>query len=384
MNQAVSPSTCATWALAVLLSSSSAGAQARPGDDARDQDSPPAAPAGVDAPASPPDTRPTMAVLPFSVNQLAINDVGRINAIVRKAVELSGGHRVQAEQTTIELYESAQSLGLDCDAQQTQCAVELGQLSDVQYVLIGTATGELDGVGVETILVDVGAGKEVARVRVRLPAARQAQIPPLRAGVTSLLKDATSLCAVSITVEPADAAVWIDGVRDDDGRLEGLSGEQHHLRVTRAGHVPHVQELRLLQCQSQQARVVLEVDPDSEVKTGPGLVELSVPWALVGASAAVAATGVAAGALAVVPYLVYQNAVAQLAQIPEDNVDAPVDAQAAYAQATWGQTWWNNAGQYALWVSAAAVTVGLVVAGVGAGWGTYLLTIDPEARPEAE
>src|SRR5687767_2991604 len=87
--------------------------------------------------ALPPDK---IAIVPLRVEALSANEVKRIGAILRARTETRGGYVVQSQDTTDELADSAQALGLDCSLLEVSCAAQLGKVADVQWVITGAAT----------------------------------------------------------------------------------------------------------------------------------------------------------------------------------------------------------------------------------------------------
>src|SRR5688572_27286724 len=106
---------------------------------------------------------PTMAVLPLRVEGLQSNEVDRLNDLVR--VRAATRFQVQSKETTTDLLEASQSLGVDCDLNAATCGSKLGTIADVSFVLLGSAVGGLDReIGVDLRIVDVKLAIETRRV----------------------------------------------------------------------------------------------------------------------------------------------------------------------------------------------------------------------------
>src|SRR4051812_35391233 len=145
------------------------------------------APAAVPAP---PPSRARVALLPLEVEGLAVNEVRRIDGVVRGRAVARAELEVLPEETTDALVDSSQTLGLVCHLPDTACAAQIGKIADVDIVIAGSAHRIAEGVSVGLALVDVKSGAAQKRVLGLVPTDPDAQVAAMQTLLHGLFGEA--------------------------------------------------------------------------------------------------------------------------------------------------------------------------------------------------
>jgi hypothetical protein len=328
--------------------------------------------------------KPTIAVLPLRVEGLQLNEIQRINVQMRARASSRGGYDVQAEGDTTQLVEASQSLGLDCDVNAIECGVRVGQIADVAYVLVGRATGGLDGhVGIDASLIDVKAGGAVRRVSALLPADVARQSEAMNAFAESLFAkpDAAGnivgapLVSLTLQVEPGGAEIFVDGAKRGLSPLtvavDSLMPGDHYVVVTKPGFIAYRSRLSVLTGEAATLQITLAVDPNAMRKTPTGL-EAAAPWITAGVGAAAVIGGGVASGVAASRFLAFEEAVRNIEAVDIANEldQSELDTiREQHENAEDAAADWESWGQPTFVGGLVAVGIGLVVTAGGIVWG---------------
>jgi hypothetical protein len=199
-----------------------------------------------------------IAVLPFMVEGLALDDASEIEATVRA----TSGDALQAgvlpEERTRDLLRAADTLGIDCDRRKAACVAELGLLFGVESVLMGRMRAGDDGTSLKLTVVDVNARIEVREVEAVLPAGGERAA--VEACVFRLFQDpAARLGAIVVEADPG-AEIFIDGVSVGiaplDGAVTGITIGQHEVAARKDGKSVAVGTIRVGPGQTHQISLV--------------------------------------------------------------------------------------------------------------------------------
>jgi hypothetical protein len=120
------------------------------------------------------------------------------------------------------------------------CQLKIGTLLTAQVVVTGAITAAEDSARLDLVVLDTGSKTEKLKAHKTLGGTRVQRAAMLEALLTQALFPERMVGAISITLDPPDAQVWLDGRLKIDhpaGRLDlprVLQG-QHTLRVARAG-----------------------------------------------------------------------------------------------------------------------------------------------------
>lgn len=328
-----------------------------------------------------------VAVLPLLVEGLTLNEVRRLDVLVRARVETRGGMQVQAAETTHTLVDSAQALGLDCELRGVACAARLGRLADVSFVIAGEAVA-LDGeVGLEMRVIDVEAERVRREVRALLPADPDAQLEPLAAFFGALFDDAVPLGALALEAEPRDASVLVDGlpasVSDGEPKAGLLPGE-HVVVVRKEGYLPASMRLTLADGAPTTHTLRLQVDPSLR-PAPPTLVEITLPLVATAAGVVASGLGIAATAYGAAPWVSFQQTQAQLFEQNQAHASYPADAQRLHGELELSSSEWNDRGRYWAAGGATLAVIGLAATAGATAWSVAVLTraVDAAAPNEA-
>lgn len=317
-------------------------------------------------------------MVPLQVDGLQLNDVARLNAALREAAATQQARRVQDEAQTTELYESAKSLGLLCDVNELPCAVQLGQLLEVRWLVFGRATGLKGGeAGLDLRLIDVAGEREARRAVGPVPVGEGS--PDVEPHLAALFSAGAGGQAV-VALSPPGALLLVDGSPEPAGeerKLRKLSGllPGPHLLVARAdGFVER--SLRFEVGDEVAAHELrLEPLPDLIVERELSPLEIALPFAAAGTGVLLAAGGAVAMALGAQPYLEHQDRLAAIDAL-EPGPSYQQQAATAYEEARGPYEAWTTWGQATVVTGAAVAAIGVVVSAAGAVWGALLLSRD--------
>lgn len=110
-----------------------------------------------------------VAVMPFLVEGLALDEASTIEGSVRRAAADATRSAVLSEARTVELLRAASTLGISCDRRKASCIAEYGGLFGVESVLTGVVRVSDDGPHLTITSVDVALKIEDRRVSGTLP-----------------------------------------------------------------------------------------------------------------------------------------------------------------------------------------------------------------------
>lgn len=350
----------------------------------------------------PPPPLPMLAVLPLIVDGLALNDSVRLNEELRARALATGRYELQDQAVTDAAVASSQSLGLDCQADNIQCAISLAALNSVPWALTGRAVllpaaapGEGEGasadgvkildaqIGLRLQLVDVGAGAVVREVMGLAPADPARQPGPVNDLLGLLFAEtAPSLGLARFDIKPDGAEVHVDGVRVGTSPLEGplgaLAPGAHLVDVDKEGYLPRRVRFLAAGGEEQTVLVFLEVDPSTLKERGVAWWEIAIPGSLAAAGLATSVAGLGfAGTGGLFAAMTYSG-IFQLGGLDRGSPDYASQAQSTYQSLdVWRQAY-NSWGQVLFGGGAVALAVGVPVLLAGAGWGGYYLIRDDE------
>jgi hypothetical protein len=331
-----------------------------------------------------PSTKPTLAVLPLKATGLQLNEAQRLDLALRTRFELSGRFTVQDAASTTKLLEAAQGLGLDCDVNALACARDIGQIADVDMVILGAAVVIDEGteearVGLDLRLVDVRQGTEIRRVSGLIPRAPTDMLPGANQEIAHLLDDTAPLAKAVLKVAPDGARILLNGI--DRGvsplaaPLDGLAPGSHHLRIEREGHLPHVTRFTLAPLEAADIDVVLVANPVEVVEREISIVEQAIPWSVAGGGAVTALAGLAMLGAGLIPLVQHEQAKDRLDDVAQDNAGYAEHVESVYAEQSAHAQSWNTWGRLLTGVGGTAMVVGALVAGAGVAWGITLVTL---------
>jgi hypothetical protein len=328
--------------------------------------------------------KPTLAVLPLKATGLQLNEAQRLDLALRMRFEGSGRFTVQDAASTTKLLEAAQTLGLDCDVNALTCARDIGQIADVDIVVLGAAVvidegTELARVGLDLRLIDVRQGSEIRRVSGIIPRAPTDMLPGANQQLASLIDESAPLARAVLSVAPDGARIFLNGIDRGTsplaGPLEGLAPGAHHLRIECEGYLPHVTRFTLAPLEAADVDVVLVANPVDVVERKISVVEQAIPWAVAGGGAVTVLTGLALVGGGLVPLFQYQAAEDKLGLVAPDNEGYAAHVADVYAEQSAHAEAWNTWGSLLVGVGGTAMVVGGLVAGAGVVWGATLLTL---------
>jgi hypothetical protein len=335
-------------------------------------------------------TAPTLAVLPLRAEGLQLNEANRLNLMLRARASTRSSYAVQGEDLTTQLVEASQGLGIDCDVNAVSCAVEIGKIADAAFVVVGRAAKQtgvtVDGVeqapaiGLQVLLVDVQAGREVRAGVARLPIDLELQRAQIDA-LSDVLFGEVTTASITIDVAPANSRVSIDGVQLGTTPLAPVRGVlpgEHVIVVEQKGFLPITRVVTAAR-EPMALALTLVVDPDAErVVNSP-----VVPFVVAGVGGALGIAGGVLMAIGAQLWFDLQDRNAELDTAVKNNngqndpafvttvTELNAKSQAAAAN-------WNNPGQQFFVVGAAATGIGVLALAGGVVWGTVLLTSDAE------
>lgn len=325
---------------------------------------------------APPSAEVRVAVLPLLVEGLTLNEVRRLDVLVRARVETRGGLQVQAPETTHALVDSAQALGLDCELRVVACAARLGRLADVSFVIAGEAVALGDEVGLEMRVIDVEEERVRREVRALLPADPDAQLEPLGAFFAALFDDGVALGALALDAEPAGATVLVDGLPatvTGGAPKGGLLPGEHVVVAQKDGYLPTSLRLTLAEGAPTTHTLRLEVDPSLRPEP-PTLLEIALPLVAAGAGVVATGLGVAATVSGAAPWLAFQQTQAELFEQNQTRASYPADAQRLQGELQRSANEWNDSGRYWAAGGATLTLVGLAGTAGATAWSAAVLT----------
>ncbi|MDP2343421.1 MAG: PEGA domain-containing protein [Deltaproteobacteria bacterium] len=337
----------------------------------------------------------TLAVLPLRAEGLQLNEANRLNLLLAARSSTRGGFELQDQTLTTQLVEASQALGVDCDVNAVGCAVELGKLADVDFVLIGRAvklpslegpSGNIDPptVGLNVQLVDVKLGIETRRIIGRVSTDTEQQTSDVDAAAAQLF-GAELLPELKLSVTPAGSTVVLNGISLGPAplpRTSGLLPGNHVIAVASKGYLPWTTTFSIRLGETAQLEVQLVVDPDAEkaVITGG---QIAVPFvgAAVGGLAAVVGTAlVVAGAQ---PWFAHEEANAALEKADPNDPLFPDQVATLNAKSETEGANWQSWGLPTTVAGAVTAGIGAVVVAAGVTWGVILLNSDVDGDAAA-
>ena len=332
---------------------------------------------------------PSLAVLPLRAEGLQLNEANRLNLMLQARAGTRGGYDVQDQTLTTQLVEASQALGVDCDVNAVACAIELGKLADVQFVLIGQAAklpslpganGNVDAptIGVHVQLVDVKRAITTRRIIGRVSTDAEQQTTDVDAAAAALF-GSDPLSGLTLDVEPAGSTVHLDGIALGASPLSEVTGllpGGHVITVERKGYLPWTTSFALEAGRSAQLTARLEIDPDAE-KEVISDAQIAVPFVGAGVGALTAVIGATLIAVGVQPWLAHEQANAGIADADPNDPLFPDRVATLNAQSSDEAAQWQSWGQPTTVAGAVAVGVGVVVVAAGLSWGLVLLNSEP-------
>lgn len=340
------------------------------------------------APAPAPPPAPGLALVPLRVDGLQLNDVARLNEALREHVARVAPQALQPEARTTELYEAAKGLGLACDINQVDCALQLGALLEVPYIVLGRANGVgATEAGVDLRLVDVAAGREARRATVLLTLA-DGSPPDVGALVEALFSERALTRDAIVSLRPSSARLFVDGMpvpvapQQSLQKLVGLLPGPHVVRAEADGYQPKEQRFEAKADTVSALEIALAPLAEITVEREISPLEIALPWTVAGAGLVVAAAGAITAVIGAQPWLAYSAALDEHA-----GLDATADGYPALAAASWQEVnsaagEWETWGMPAFTTGASLAAVGVVACAVGATWGALLLLREPGAVVE--
>lgn len=327
----------------------------------------------------------TIAVLPLRADALQLNEAQRLNLLVRQRAKTRGGYDVQGEETTTQLLEASQNLGLDCDVNAAECGTQIGRIADVDFVLMGRATGGLVDtskpgtsamVGVDLRLIDVKKGAELRHVSALVPTDASLQVTAMNE-LSELLYGDGALVALEIVALPPGCEVRVDGVPRGTSPLplpvDSLAPGVHHVSISKRGYLTSNSNVNVQKGEAARLEVTLEVDPES-VHTGPTTLDIAIPFVVAGAGAALAVGGGVMTFIGLDPWFRYDKAKSTIetADPKDDGYVATVTEQNRLASDAADQ--WSTWGQGVTIAGITLIGVGTLATGAGVGFGIWRLT----------
>jgi hypothetical protein len=334
-----------------------------------------------------------LAVLPLRAEGLQLNEVLRLDALVRERGAVLGGYRVQTAAETTALLEAAQALGVVCDLGDPQCGGQIGVVAAVDRVIVGraarvVASGDRPGgIGLELTLVEASTGAVLRHALVLLPDDPAAQTVAFDAVAQVLFgKDPTAPWLVLSGAQPG-ARVFVDGV--DVGSLPlnrplaGVVAGTHVVEVRASGHLPWHAVVRTTGSEPAVLDVKLVIDPTT-LREVASPVQIGVAYGVAGLGVVLTAVGsllIAGFSASFWEFEAKTKALADASATDPDYIGTVgrLNREAAAAEARW------NAGDAQMTAVGVTVTsIGGLAALGGAVWGTVQLVGNEPSKPPAE
>lgn len=350
-------------------------------------------PSVVEPPAPPalepePEPTPGLALVPLRVDGLQLNDVARLNQALREQVARVSPHALQPEARTTELYEAAKGLGLACDINEVACALQLGALLEVPYIVLGRANGVgVDEAGVDLRLIDVAGGREARRAALLLSLA-DGTSPDVGGLVEALFSTRSLTRDAIVALRPSGARLFVDGMpvpvvpEAALQKVVGLLPGPHVVRAEADGYEPLEQRFEARDDSVSALELTLVPLAQITVEREISPLEVALPWTVSGAGLLIGAAGVIAAVVGGQPWLAYGAA-----RTEHDALDAQAEGYPALAAASWQKvnaaaSDWEAWGMPTFATGISLAVVGLATGVVGATWGGVLLLREPGAVVE--
>lgn len=330
-----------------------------------------------------PEPAAALAVVPLRVDGLQLNDVTRLNQALREQVSRVSPHALQDEARTTELYEAAKGLGLACDINQVECALQLGSLLEVPYIVLGRANGIEGGeAGVDLRLVDVTAAKEARRATMLLTLA-DGSAPDVGALVEALFSETPLTRDAIVSLRPNDARLFVDGIavptKQDQSlqKIVGLLPGAHVLRVEADGYAAQVHRFEARLDAVSAVEITLEPLADITVERAISPLEIALPFSVAAGGVVVGVAGAVTALVGLQPWLRYSEAYDAHQALDPSSDGYPALAAARWQEVNVAAGEWDAWGMPAFATGVSLSVVGLAAAVVGGAWGTLLLLRDP-------
>jgi hypothetical protein len=325
--------------------------------------------------AQPDEGLPQLAVLPLRVEGMDLDAVERLDGLIRERAGAARGMGLQAAAITRELVAGARSLGLSCELVTAECAAEFGALVTVDVVLLATAAGYGDGLGLDLQLIEVSTTSVRARTAVLLPASADVQAVVARRLVDATLAapgDPARLELARIDaadVGPPGARLVVDGADRGtapfDAALTGLLPGLHVVELSLEGHTAERRELQLAAGEVHALSLQLQAPtvPDRSA------FERALPWMVSGTSALVALAGTTALVVGALPWVQADAAREQLLVLDTTAPGGDVEAAELYQTTALHDADWRGWGQATVVGGGVLAGVGVMIAFGALGWG---------------
>lgn len=346
-----------------------------------------------------------IAVLPLRVERLQLNEVNRLNLMVRQRAGTRGSYLVEDEQATNQIVEAALALGLDCDINDVACATRIGKLADVPWLMLGQAVGDLEGhIGLELRIVDTAQGSERRRAIALLPSDIAAQEVALDALVDALCSTAP-LPTLAVASKPTGADVVVDGILRGITPLAepigGLVVGEHVVTVRKDGFPAKSQTVKAVDGESVSLSLDMSTVPvassppappaslgpvaPTPVPTPPGpppsAPDVVMPFTAAGAATLVAIGGGVALLVGLQPWLRYDQARTEIERARVSDPDFSEVVVAANEQMATASDDWSRWGLVSVISGGALLAVGGLASAAGVWWG--LAVLDSDREPQA-
>jgi hypothetical protein len=310
-----------------------------------------------------------VAVMPFMVEGLALDEASAIEATVRSSCVDAAQAGVLPEGRTQELLRAAGTLGISCDRRTPSCISELGALLGVESVVTGRMAASASGTTLSLTVVDVNARMAVREVEVSLPLGLERQA--VEAAVFRLFQDPmTRLGGLVIEADP-DVEIFVDGVSVGIAPLSepvtGVSVGQHTVEARKNGNPVKAATIRVGPGQVHQVSLV---DDDTISRD---VVRTAGRTLLYGGGAALG-VGIVGLLTAIVPFVAGWALFAAIeSPVPLDD-RTPVRRMQLYSVYSVLYDW------QPVGMAATVVALGLTFIGVGLaiGGGSTLLMLGPD------
>jgi hypothetical protein len=338
----------------------------------------------------------TIAVLPLRADALQLNEANRLNFLLRQRAATRGGYDVQSEETTTQLLEASQNLGLDCDVQATECGTQIGKIADVDLVMLGRASGGLVSndanaaagaapmVGIDVRLIDVKRGAELRHVSALVPSEASLQTTAVNELSELLYGGDGALVALEVVALPLGCEVRVDGTLRGTSPLpvpvDALAPGPHHVSIAKKGYLTSTSIVTIQKGEAARLEITLESDPDA-LRTGPTTFDIALPFVVAGVGGALAIGGGVTTYVGSRPWFANQEAAAKIAAAQPSDKNYVATVTVANEEARTAANDWSTWGQGVTVAGITLTSIGVVAAAAGIGWGVYQLT-RPEGTPD--
>jgi hypothetical protein len=331
------------------------------------------------SPDAPAPTGAPLAVLPLRAEDLQLNEVVRLDGLLRDA-GAKAGYVAQSPQETTALLEAAQALGVQCDLGVPACGAEVGRAAAVDRIVVGHAAlvaagaDHPGGVGIEASLVDANNGATLRHVTALLPREPDAQRAAFDAVARGLFDAAPGTSWLVVTGAPAGATISVDGI--DIGALPlgrpvtGAVAGVHVVAARAHGYLPWVRAVTSAPGEPALVDVALRVDPAAQKEVVSPL-QVGLVWGLAGTGAALAVGGAVTAAIGSQPWFAYSAANDALRSL-QAGPDQPAQAARLHADASDAADAWASWGSPTTIAGAVIGGLGLVAGAGGVVWALSL------------